>query len=39
MTVSLDDMMAELEPERRRIEDRAAELTADPETGNGLRPP
>ena len=38
MTVSLDDMMAELDPERRRrIEDRAAELIAEEMTLRELR--
>ena len=38
MTVSLDEMMAELEPERRRrIEDRATELIAEEMTLRELR--
>ena len=38
MTVSLDDMMAELDPERRRrIEDRAAQLIAEEMTLRELR--
>ena len=38
MTVSLDEMMAELSPERRRrIEDRAAELIAEEMTLRELR--
>ena len=38
MTVSLDDMMAELPPERlRMIEDRAAELIAEEMTLRELR--
>ena len=38
MTVSLDEMMAELDPERRRrIEDRAAELIAEKMTLRELR--
>ena len=38
MTVSLDDMMAELDPERlRRIEERAAELIAEEMTLRELR--
>ena len=38
MTVSLDDMMAELDPERRRrIEDRATELIAEEMTLRELR--
>ena len=37
MTVSLDEMMAELPPERRRIEERAAELIAEEMTLCELR--